>query len=68
MTDTERIPIPVYGMTCQHCVKRVTEALEALPGVNLDAEQAVVTHSGTITRDDLAEAVAEAGYEVPAAA
>lgn len=73
MTDTERIPIPVYGMTCQHCVKRVTEALEALPGVthadvDLDAEQAVVTHSGTITRDDMAEAVAEAGYEVPAAA
>lgn len=73
MTDTQATTIPVQGMTCPHCVKRVTEALEALSGVthsdvDLDAEQAAVTHDATVSRDQLAEAVAEAGYEVPAAA
>ncbi|MHB8841877.1 MAG: heavy-metal-associated domain-containing protein, partial [Candidatus Aquicultor sp.] len=31
--DQNQIEIAVYGMTCEHCVRRVTQALEKLPGV-----------------------------------
>lgn len=71
--STERITLPIAGMSCQHCVQRVKDALEDVEGVtsaavNLDEEQAVVACVETVTRDDLAEAVAEAGYSVPTAA
>ena len=29
----KQIEIPVYGMTCEHCVRRVSQALEGVPGV-----------------------------------
>lgn len=30
---SERVTVPVHGMTCGHCVMRVTKLLESLPGV-----------------------------------
>ena len=32
-TATDVVEIPIAGMTCDHCVKRVTGALNAVPGV-----------------------------------
>lgn len=67
----QKVTFPIEGMSCQHCVKRATEALEGVDGVtaadvDLDAAQATVTLADGVTRDRLAEAVASVGYEVPA--
>lgn len=69
--STERTTLPVTGMSCQHCVQRVKEALEEVEGVasaevDLDGGQAVVSHAGSVTRDELAGAVKAAGYNAPA--
>ena len=59
----------VVGMTCEHCVRAVTEevgALEGVTGVEVDLTSGLVTVSSTTPVEDavVAEAVAEAGYEV----
>ncbi len=60
--------IPVYGMTCGHCVKAVTMALEDIEGVNettvsLDESCATVTFDDSKTDlDALRDAIAEEGY------
>ncbi|WP_437994306.1 heavy metal translocating P-type ATPase [Sorangium sp. So ce145] len=66
-----RTELPVQGMTCAACVRRVEKALRAAPGVQ-DAAVNLVTRRATITYDAqattpaaLASAIVEAGYEVP---
>jgi copper chaperone len=60
------IELKVEGMTCMHCVKAVTEALSAVPGVagvpkvSLQDQAAVV--EGTPDPEALLAAVKEAGY------
>ncbi len=67
------IELPIEGMTCEHCVRSVTDALTHVPGVksatvSLSDRKAVIESSdGTPTRGQLAAAVAKAGYHVPAA-
>jgi copper chaperone len=62
--------LEVKGMTCQHCVKAVTDALAAVAGVsvvesvNLDNGLAVI--QGPASVDDLIAAVKQAGYEARA--
>ncbi len=61
----------VSGMTCEHCVKAVTEEMLALPGVaDVKVELtsgAVVVHSqAPLERAAVAAAVDEAGYELVA--
>ncbi len=73
MVDSQRTTLPIDGMSCSHCVQRVQDAIEAVDGVmkadvDLDAAQATVIHADTTSRDALAQAVADAGYDVPAAA
>lgn len=59
--------LKIEGMTCQHCVKAVTEALAEVPGVDrivdvsLEQKQAVV--EGRADSTALIAAVAEAGYQ-----
>ncbi|MBN9501636.1 MAG: hypothetical protein BGO01_15820 [Armatimonadetes bacterium 55-13] len=60
--------LTVTGMTCQNCVKHVTEALAALPDVqsvqvSLEGESAVVEHSEDTNIETLIHAVEEEGYE-----
>jgi copper chaperone len=61
------IRLKVEGMTCQHCVKAVREALSAVPGV--DGVTAVSLESGEALVDGKPEAGAllaalqEEGYE-----
>ncbi|HOK63302.1 MAG TPA: cation transporter [Soehngenia sp.] len=60
--------ISIEGMSCEHCVKAVTNALKEVDGVedvkvNLEAKNAVV--KGTNLDDNkLKGAVEEAGYDV----
>ena len=59
----------VTGMTCQHCVSSVTEEVSELAGV---AGVAVALESGALTvtsdfpldKEQIAKAVAEAGYQL----
>ena len=58
----------VEGMTCQHCVAHITQALEAVEGVSkatvsLDEKSAVVELSSAVADSALVDAVAQAGYE-----
>ena len=62
----------VAGMTCGHCVSAVTEEISALPGVTNVAVDLVagaissvsVTSDAELDREQVAEAVDEAGYEL----
>ena len=58
----------VEGMSCQHCVAHVTQALEAVEGVSkatvsLDEKSAVVELSSDVADSTLVDAVVKAGYE-----
>ncbi|MDP8244504.1 MAG: heavy-metal-associated domain-containing protein [Candidatus Hinthialibacter antarcticus] len=58
----------IEGMTCGHCVKSATKALESIPGVSsvqveLDSKQAVVEYdSGQTNEDALFDAVQQADF------
>jgi copper chaperone len=57
----------VSGMTCEHCVRSVTEEVSEVPGVtavDVDLATGRVTVSGDAGADAVRAAVAEAGYEV----
>ncbi|KYF86899.1 ATPase, partial [Sorangium cellulosum] len=66
-----RTDLPVQGMTCAACVRRVEKALRATPGVaeatvNLVTQRATIAYDArTTTPAALAHAIVEAGYEVP---
>ena len=63
----ERLTLAVQGMSCAHCVAAVTEEINALPGVTsvmVDLERGTATVAGHVSVDDVAAAVAEAGYEL----
>ena len=59
--------VRVEGMSCQHCVRAVFTALNAVQGITR-AEVAIgaveVEHDGGVTVDQLREAIAVAGYRV----
>ena len=60
--------INIEGMSCQHCVGRVKQALDALDGVQ-DIEVEVGTakvsfDSAVISKNEIADAVVKAGYTV----
>jgi copper chaperone len=62
----------VSGMTCEHCVRAVTEELSQLPGVRRvavelvpgGASQVTVTASAPPAHDEVRAAVDEAGYDL----
>jgi P-type Cu+ transporter len=69
--ETELCELPVQGMTCAACVRRVELALDEVPGVQ-EASVNFVTRRATVrfdpsraNRELLARAVEGAGYEVP---
>ncbi|MDW8213867.1 MAG: heavy metal translocating P-type ATPase [Roseiflexaceae bacterium] len=67
---TERVDIPITGMTCASCAARVEKALRNVPGVieasvNLASEHATVTFTpADVTWSDLVAAIENAGYGV----
>jgi copper chaperone CopZ len=64
-----RTTLKIEGMSCEHCVKAVKTALEAVAGVcsavvNLNDKSAVIDHGDGVTLAALKAAVEEEGYEV----
>ena len=63
-----KIVLKIEGMSCEHCQKRVKEALESLEGVSakvsLEEKNAEVTYPDEVSIKELKDAVAEAGYQV----
>jgi copper ion binding protein len=61
--------LKIDGMSCDHCVKHVKEALEGVAGVSsaqvsLKENSAAVEHGDSVSVDSLKAAVEEAGYEI----
>ena len=67
---TKQITLPVTGMTCASCVRRIEKALARVDGVqdasvNLATERAKVTYDAdAVTLDQMKAAVEKAGYGV----
>lgn len=57
----------VEGMSCQHCVKAITKAVQALDAnatVDVDlANKQVIVESG-VKPDQIAQAISDEGYQV----
>ncbi len=68
---TTELVLPIGGMTCASCVRRVERALQKVEGVtdagvNLATERAMVKYDPALTGvDNLKAAVERAGYSVP---
>jgi copper chaperone len=60
--------LTIEGMSCEHCVRAVQGALEALPGVEVETVEIgtaeIAYEPERATLDDVARAVAEEGYRV----
>lgn len=56
-------------MSCNHCVKAVTDAVSALAGVekvaiSLEQKSVEVEHAESVSLDQLKEAIEDQGYDV----
>ena len=66
----EEAMLPIEGMTCASCVRRVEKSLAKLPGVesvavNLATEQAAVRYNpAMVGRGEFGQAVEKAGYGI----
>jgi copper chaperone len=60
--------LKIDGMSCNHCVRTVTSALDAVPGVHVQqvtiGAAQVSYDADQVTRQQLVEAVEEVGFEV----
>jgi copper chaperone CopZ len=57
----------ISGMTCAHCVRAVFTSLAGVKGIqraDVSIGQAVIEHDGTVTAQQIRDAVAVADYEV----
>src|ERR687886_544911 len=67
---TREVSLPVKGMTCASCVRRVERAIGKVPGVqsvavNLATERATIDYyPGAASVADLRAAVEKAGYGI----
>lgn len=72
MDQMQTLSLVIDGMSCGHCVGRVTKVLSALPGVRVGAVSigaATVQYDpATSTPEAIAAALDEAGYPARAAA
>jgi copper ion binding protein len=72
MGSIMKTTLKISGMSCQHCVQHVTEALQSVAGVSsakvsLKKEEADVKYDAPATLDAMFAAVQEAGYGASAA-
>ena len=66
----QTLVLPIEGMSCASCVRRVEMGLAKVPGVaqvavNLATEKATVTLAEPVPPEQLVQAVQKLGYEVP---
>jgi copper chaperone len=68
MSQTENSRVySVKGMTCEHCVRSVTEEVSevsGVEGVDVDLDSGRLVVRGDVADDAVRAAVSEAGYEV----
>jgi len=60
------IELEIQGMTCEHCVKRASKALQSVPGVaavEVTLEPGAAKVSGSSDSGELISAVETAGYK-----
>ncbi|MGO5000105.1 heavy metal translocating P-type ATPase [Oceanisphaera sp. W20_SRM_FM3] len=67
-TDEQRLQLPITGMSCASCVRRVEQALLNTPGVieasvNLASEKAQVSLAADASLSILVDAITKAGYQ-----
>lgn len=69
MSTQQKETLDIDGMSCEHCVAAVEDALDALDGVTVEAVEigsaTVAYDPGTTPRSALVDAIEEAGYSVP---
>ena len=59
--------VSISGMSCVHCVRAVFTSLAGVAGIDradVSIGRAVIEHDGTVTPDQIRNAIAVAGYEV----
>jgi Cu+-exporting ATPase len=61
--------IKIEGMSCEHCVKRVENALKEIDGIKevqviLEENKAIIDFEGQIEDKTLIDAIDDAGYTV----
>ena len=59
--------VSINGMSCVHCVRAVFTSLAGVEGIkraDVSIGRAVIEHDGSVTPDQIREAIATAGYEV----
>ena len=64
-----KIQIDITGMSCQHCVKRVEEALKenfetSMVNVDLANNQATVDFTSEVSDQQIMDVIDDVGYEV----
>lgn len=67
MSERTTTELQVSGMSCQHCVKAVTAAVQALDGqadVTIDLSLGKVSVQSTLSPDALRQAITDEGYVV----
>jgi copper chaperone len=65
-TESSRV-YSVKGMTCEHCVRSVTEEVSevsGVEGVDVDLDSGRLVVRGDVADEAVRAAVSEAGYEV----
>jgi copper chaperone len=69
--EENMLALKVKGMTCNHCVKSVKEALESVEGsqdVSVDLGSGIAKVDGKVDVNQLIAAVEEEGYSASAIA
>ena len=59
--------ISIFGMSCAHCVRAVFTSLAGVPGIDradVSIGRAVIEHDGTVTPEQIRDAIELAGYKV----
>lgn len=66
-TPAPALAFKVQGMSCQHCVRAITQAiqrLDAQASVTVDLPGSTVQVASTLSRERVAQAIADEGYAV----
>jgi copper chaperone len=59
--------VSISGMSCVHCVRAVFTSLAGVEGIaraDVSIGRAVIEHDGSVTPEQIRDAVSIAGYEV----
>ena len=69
MTLSHTTKLPIVGMSCQHCVHTVEEALKAIDGVeqatvSLKPAHAAIVHRSDVPQAQLVDAIERVGFDV----